>query len=101
MHYIIPDNFDQVYAFWEIGSLVYMKMLAYRSEETLIRKELFNFKSYGFFVSYDNNQNESTQFKKKIIGKFCKLSFKLTLVLKSELLWYIEANYLSTVTPFC
>ena len=101
MHYIIPDNFDQVYAFWEIGSLVYMKMLAYRSEETLIRKELFNFKSYGFFVSYDNNQNESTQFKKKIIGKFCKLSFKLALVLKSELLWYIEANYLSTVTPFC
>ena len=39
MHYIIADNFDQVYAFWEIGSLVYMKMLAYRSKETLIRKE--------------------------------------------------------------
>ena len=40
MHYLIHDNFDQVYAFWEMGSLVYiMKMLAYRSEETLIRKE--------------------------------------------------------------
>ena len=39
MHYLIDDNPDQVYAFWEIGSLVYMKMLAYRSEETLIRKE--------------------------------------------------------------
>ena len=35
----IYDNFDQVYAFWEIGGFVYMKMLAYRSEETLIRKE--------------------------------------------------------------
>ena len=52
------------------------------------------------FFRYDNNQNESNQFKKKIIEKFCKLSFKLALVLKSELLWYIEANYLSTVTPF-
>ena len=39
MHYLIHDNPDQVYAFWEIGSLAYMKMLAYRSEETLIRKE--------------------------------------------------------------
>ena len=39
MNYLIHDNFDQVYTFWEIGSLVYMKMLAYRSEETLIRKE--------------------------------------------------------------
>ena len=86
MHYLIHDNSDQVYVFWEIGSLVYMKMLAYRSEETLIRKESFNFKSYGSFFRYDNNQNESTQFKNEIIGKFCKLSFQLVLVLKSDLL---------------
>ena len=39
MRYLIHDNFDQVYAFCKIGSLAYMKMLAYRSEETLIRKE--------------------------------------------------------------
>ena len=39
MHYGINDNFAQVYDFWEIGSLVYMKMSAYRSEKTLIRKE--------------------------------------------------------------
>ena len=39
MHYLIHDNYGQVYAFWGIGSLVYMKMLAYRSQETLIRKE--------------------------------------------------------------
>ena len=45
MNYLIHDNFDQVYAFWEISSLVYMKMLAYHSEETLIRKKKFNFKS--------------------------------------------------------
>ena len=31
MHYLMHDNFEKVYAFWEIGSLVYMKMLAYRS----------------------------------------------------------------------
>ena len=30
MHYPIHDSFDQVYAFWEIGSLAYMKMLVYR-----------------------------------------------------------------------
>ena len=36
----IYGNFDKVlYAFWEIGDLVYMKMLAYHSEENLIRKE--------------------------------------------------------------
>ena len=39
MHQLIHDNFGQVYTFWEIGSLAYMKLLAYRSEETLIRKE--------------------------------------------------------------
>ena len=40
MHYlVIHDNFDQVYAIWEIYSLVHIKMLAYCSEETLIRKE--------------------------------------------------------------
>ena len=44
MQYLIHDNFDQVHAFWEIGSLAYMKMLAYRSEETQIKKEQFNFK---------------------------------------------------------
>ena len=32
IHSFIHDNFDQVYAFWEIGSLVYMKLLAYRFE---------------------------------------------------------------------
>ena len=95
MQHVIYDNFDQVYAFWEIGSLVYMKMLAYRSEETLSPRAFF------FFFRYDNNQNKCTQFKKKIIRKFCKLSFKLAFVLKSELLWYIEPNYLSTVTHFC
>ena len=39
---MIYDNFDLVYAFWEIIVLIYIKMLAYHSEETLIKK--FNFK---------------------------------------------------------
>ena len=39
MHYLIHDNFKQVYALWEIGSIVYMRMLEYRFEESLIRKE--------------------------------------------------------------
>ena len=26
MHYLIYDNFDQVYDFWDIPGLVYMKM---------------------------------------------------------------------------
>ena len=66
-------------------------MLAYRSEESLTIKNNSVLSPRAFF-RYDNNQNKRTQFKKKIIGKFCKLSFKLALVLKSKLSWYMKAN---------
>ena len=64
------------------------------------QKIIIQLQALGLFFRYDINQKESTQFKKKIIWKFFKLSFKLALVLKSKLLWYTEANYLSAVAPF-
>ena len=108
MHYLIYDNFDQVYGFWEIGGLVCKKMLAYRprkpwsekNNSTLSRRDFFLcvcvFFVFFFFFQifrYDNGQKESTFSKKNIIRKFWKLPFKLTLVLKSELLWYAEAKH--------
>ena len=109
MHYLIYDNFDQVYGFWEIGGLVCKKMLAYRprkpwsekNNSTLSPRDFFFlcvcvFFFFFFFFQifrYDNGQKESTFSKKNIIRKFWKLPFKLTLVLKSELLWYAEAKH--------
>ena len=108
MHYLIYDNFDQVYGFWEIGGLVCKKMLAYRprkpwsekNNSTLSPRDFFLcvcvFLLFFFFFQifrYDNGQKESTFSKKNIIRKFWKLPFKLTLVLKSELLWYTEAKH--------
>ena len=111
MHYLIYDNFDQVYGFWEIGGLVCKKMLAYRPRKPWSEKNNSTLSPRDFFVCvcvfffffffffffqifrYDNGQKESTFSKKNIIRKFWKLPFKLTLVLKSELLWYAEAKH--------
>ena len=76
MHYLIYDSFDQVYPFWEIGGLLYMEMLTYRSEETLTEKNNSTLSSRAPPPRYQTGQNESNQFKKKITGRFCKLSFK-------------------------
>ena len=106
MHYLIYDNFDQVYGFWEIGGLVCKKMLAYRPRKPWSEKNNSTLSPRDFFLCvcvcfffffqifrYDNGQKESTFSKKNIIRKFWKLPFKLTLVLKSELLWYAEAKH--------
>ena len=107
MHYLIYDNFDQVYGFWEIGGLVCKKMLAYRPRKPWSEKNNSTLSPRDFFVCvcvcvffvffqifrYDNGPKESTFSKKNIIRKFWKLPFKLTLILKSELLWYAEAKH--------
>ena len=107
MHYLIYDNFDQVYGFWEIGGLAYKKMLVYRPRKPWSEKNNSTLSPrdfvcmcvcvcvcvcvcFVFFLQifrYGNGQKESTFSKKNIIRKFWKLPFKLTLVLKSELLW--------------
>ena len=108
MHYLIYDNFDQVYGFWEIGGLVCKKMLAYRPRKPWSEKNNSTLSPRDFFLCvcvffvffvffqifrYDNGPKESTFSKKNIIRKFWKLPFKLTLILKSELLWYAEAKH--------
>ena len=73
MQHVIYDNFDQVYAFWEIGSLVYMKMLAYRSEETLSPRAFF------FFSDMITTKTNAPSSKRKLLGNFvnCPLSWHL------------------------
>ena len=70
VHYLIYDIFDQVYAFWEIAGLVYM--LAYYLEESLIRKEQFNFKPRSFSVFLD-----TITVKKKAPNSKRKLLFQI------------------------
>ena len=75
VHYLIYDIFDQVYAFWEIAGLVYM--LAYYLEESLIRKEQFNFKPRSFCVFLDTitvkkkAPNSKRKLLIQILLKFC------------------------------
>ena len=86
MHYLIYDSFDQVYPFWEIGGLLYMKMLTYRSEETLTEKNNSTLSSRAPPPDIKQAKTKATSSKRKLLGDFvnCPLS-KLALVLKSEL----------------
>ena len=70
MHYVIHDNFDQVYAFWEIGNLVYMKMLAYCFEETLSEKNNSTLSPIAFLSDMIVTKTKPPSSKRKLSGNF-------------------------------
>ena len=105
MHYLIYDNFDQVYGFWEIGGLVCKKMLAYRprkpwsekNNSTLSPRDFFLCVCvFFFFLFFFFRFSDMTTAKKKapfpkrtLLGNFenCLLSWH----------WFWKASYCDTL----